>query len=693
MNLRRILLFMTIILPGIVKCQSTLTAAEYFFDADPGVGNATALPAFAASGNIDVTFSAASSGLAPGMHILGIRVKDIADNWSIPSYTAVYVFPDDPLVTESITGAEYFFDTDPGTGNATAITGITAGAMIDVTYLANSSPLSIGMHILGVRTINSLGLWSAPSFVPFYIDADRSINKLEYYIGTDPGAGNATEIAISPAASNVDMDVVIPTASLPNGTYTLGVRAGRIDDNWSETTTATFTICSYATASFTTDIACAATATTFTDNSTNTLPGDVYNWDFDNDGTIDDTTVGNTNFSYTTPGTYTATLEIDRSGCTDVFTTTVTVEPAPVADAGIGQNLCVNDVTLSAVAAGPGETGIWSVISGNASIDDPASPQSVVTNITSYSTTLEWTVVNSVAGCSSSDQVTILSNQPITLALVNATVSLGQTANINVQSSSSVNPGDVLTTTITTQPEKGTASVAPDGTINYTPDPGTVGSDIIVFQICNQCAKCASNNLVVDIMNNAPVISPAPVSADNGQNVTIDLAAITSDPNSNLDLSSLVITQQPVSGAAATISADFILIVDYAGIFFSGTDELIIQVCDLAGVCSSNIIYIEVAMPQDPPVTVYNAVSPNGDDKHDFFEIENIEAYPDNIVYIFNRWGSRVFQANGYDNDQLKFTGTGNAGGASDLPGGTYFYSIDLGNTSARITGFLVLKR
>lgn len=686
------------LLPGIAIGQSTLTAAEYFFDTDPGVGNATGVPAFAASGNIDITFSAASSSLSAGMHILGVRVKDIADTWSIPSYMAVYVFPNDLLATETITGGEYFFDSDPGIGNGTTITGITAGGVVDVTYLANSAALTTGMHILGVRTVNNLGLWSAPSFISFYVDVDRSIDKLEYYVDTDPGAGSATQILISPPISNIDMDVVIPTASLPNGTYTLGVRAGRIDDNWSATATAAFTICSYATASFSANIACAGAATTFTDNSTNTLPGDVYNWDFDNDGTIDDTTVGNTSFTYTAAGTYTATLEIDRSGCTDVFSTIFTVEPAPTPDAGIDQNICSNDAALSANAPGTGETGLWNVISGNATITDPADPLSTITGITSYSTVLEWTISNTVGACAVSDQVTILSNQPISAALVSVSASLGEMLNADVQSSAVINPGDVLTTTIITAPAKGIASVAADGTINYTPDPGTVGSDVVAFQLCNQCGKCASADLEINIINNAPVITPAPVSAGNVQNVRIDLSAMISDPNNNLDPSSLSVTQQPASGATATIEPPFTLRVDYTGIFFSGTDQLTIQVCDLAGVCSSNIIAIEVDITdppvlQDPPITVYNAISPNGDGRHDFLEIENITAYPENLVYVFNRWGNRVFEATGYDNSQIRFAGTGNAGGAGDLPGGTYFYSIDLGNASPRITGFLILKR
>ncbi|MEM6526617.1 MAG: gliding motility-associated C-terminal domain-containing protein, partial [Bacteroidota bacterium] len=62
-----------------------------------------------------------------------------------------------------------------------------------------------------------------------------------------------------------------------------------------------------------------------------------------------------------------------------------------------------------------------------------------------------------------------------------------------------------------------------------------------------------------------------------------------------------------------------------------------------------------------PAVTVVNAVTPSlQDGKHDFLRIDNIESYPNNKVEIFNRWGDKVFEMNGYDNVQKVFTGRGN---------------------------------
>jgi len=92
----------------------------------------------------------------------------------------------------------------------------------------------------------------------------------------------------------------------------------------------------------------------------------------------------------------------------------------------------------------------------------------------------------------------------------------------------------------------------------------------------------------------------------------------------------------------------------------------------------------------DRSIDVYNAISPGNDGKNDFMTIQNIEFYPDNKVIIHNRWGDRVYEVSGYDNAQNAFTGHSNHG--NRLPAGTYFYTIDLGNGSSKVTGYVVIK-
>ncbi len=91
-------------------------------------------------------------------------------------------------------------------------------------------------------------------------------------------------------------------------------------------------------------------------------------------------------------------------------------------------------------------------------------------------------------------------------------------------------------------------------------------------------------------------------------------------------------------------------------------------------------------------IVVYNAISSNDDGRNDVLLIWNIEAYPNNRVSIFNRWGDLVFETRGYNNDTNAFRGYANVSGNSRLPAGTYFYIIDRGDGSPRVTGYLSLK-
>jgi len=91
-------------------------------------------------------------------------------------------------------------------------------------------------------------------------------------------------------------------------------------------------------------------------------------------------------------------------------------------------------------------------------------------------------------------------------------------------------------------------------------------------------------------------------------------------------------------------------------------------------------------------IEVFNGISVNSTEgKNDFFRIKNIELYPDNTVAIFNRWGDKIFETKGYDNNQKKFNGDSKSGGGK-VPAGTYFYSINLGDGSKAATGYLEIK-
>jgi len=97
-----------------------------------------------------------------------------------------------------------------------------------------------------------------------------------------------------------------------------------------------------------------------------------------------------------------------------------------------------------------------------------------------------------------------------------------------------------------------------------------------------------------------------------------------------------------------------------------------------------------------PEILAFNGVSQNGDGQNDHFEISCIQDFPNNTVKIFNRAGTLVYQAKGYNNQEIAFSGTSNEGLSlmgRELPEGTYFYIIDKGDGSRPKTGYLELLR
>ena len=79
----------------------------------------------------------------------------------------------------------------------------------------------------------------------------------------------------------------------------------------------------------------------------------------------------------------------------------------------------------------------------------------------------------------------------------------------------------------------------------------------------------------------------------------------------------------------------------------------------------------------DTTVEITNAFTPNGDGINDTFVIpifeNNPEAYPENEIIFFNRWGDIIHQAKPYLND---WGGTNSSG--KTLPQGTYYYVLRL---------------
>jgi uncharacterized protein (DUF2141 family) len=98
----------------------------------------------------------------------------------------------------------------------------------------------------------------------------------------------------------------------------------------------------------------------------------------------------------------------------------------------------------------------------------------------------------------------------------------------------------------------------------------------------------------------------------------------------------------------------------------------------------------EVTVPTE--INAFNGISRNGDSRNNSFKIDCISNFPNNLVKIYNRAGTLVYEAKGYDNNTVVFDGVSNKGlnlMGTNVPDGTYFYVIDKGNGSKPVTGYL----
>lgn|GEM_PF-6680913 len=100
----------------------------------------------------------------------------------------------------------------------------------------------------------------------------------------------------------------------------------------------------------------------------------------------------------------------------------------------------------------------------------------------------------------------------------------------------------------------------------------------------------------------------------------------------------------------------------------------------------------------DDDLIIHKAVSPNGDNKNDYFKIDGITNFPNNSVTIYNRWGIKVFETKSYDSNGNNFSGYSQGrvttAGSNKLPDGTYFYIIEYesGGNQNKTAGYLYLS-
>lgn len=245
-ELRNILTAVTLCCSVALAAQG-ITAAEFFWDSDPGPGNGT--PMTAVDGNfgdaVERVLAQSATLPAQGPHTLGIRARDVNNAWGPVFSTVIVVEPSLLTVPEiNITLAEYFWDTDPGAGNGLpmlAFDGNFNSALEQVMVETTALP-SVGVHVLGMRARDANNAWG-PVF-RVVVDVlqgavsfpDIKVTAAEYYLNNeDPGPGFATPMLAGDGNFNSALEVIrgggIPAPVLA-GANVLWMRARDANGAW-----------------------------------------------------------------------------------------------------------------------------------------------------------------------------------------------------------------------------------------------------------------------------------------------------------------------------------------------------------------------------------------------------------------------------------------------------------------------------
>lgn len=238
----------------------------------------------------------------------------------------------------------------------------------------------------------------------------------------------------------------------------------------------------------------------------------------------------------------------------------------------------------------------------------------------------------------------------------------------------------------------GTLTFNPDGTFTYVPNPGFFGVDSFTYTVCDgeDCDTVTVTINVIEVIID-PQLGNDEYSTPEDESVSGDVSAndiatdgfvysVNDGPNNG------TVTMNPDGTFTYTPNSGFV-----------GTDTFTYTACNDEGDCYEAVVTIivyNVPGPSDKVISIPAGFSPNADQVGDTFIIENIDQYPNNELIIFNRWGNQVFDASPYTNSNA-WDGTTQSDGlvvGSKVPEGTYFYVLDKGDGSEKLSGFIVIK-
>ncbi len=147
---------------GAEVLPNSIAAIEYFFDADPGLGEGIQVYG---RNLVELDQLISSSGLEPGIHRLYVRARNQDGDWGMPQTASLLILTDIPAPAQ-VTCLEYFIDHDPGMGNGTPVS-FNPGSSVDISVPVTPGAVEHGNHSLYFRGRSDEGGWGFPVCVQF----------------------------------------------------------------------------------------------------------------------------------------------------------------------------------------------------------------------------------------------------------------------------------------------------------------------------------------------------------------------------------------------------------------------------------------------------------------------------------------------------------------------------------------------
>jgi hypothetical protein len=233
-------------LAGIITAQAqTISQAEWFMGADPGVGLGNPLTIGSPNDSVNLNFNTSTNNLAPGLYRIFIRCRANNGVWGLPQAGPFIVKTPITVVSRLITQVEYWVDSNPPT-----LIDVTDSSQISFSQLESTSSLAPGLHHLYFRFRDDLARWSGSERHSFIITTppetswQHLVTAAEFFVNVDPGEGNgiAIPLPVDGVWDESEESVQTIITGVPIGLHLVGIRTRDEVGRWSVPVTDTLLV-------------------------------------------------------------------------------------------------------------------------------------------------------------------------------------------------------------------------------------------------------------------------------------------------------------------------------------------------------------------------------------------------------------------------------------------------------------------